>query len=203
MSLRWVGRLAGIVLLAAGLAGCVDARVDIEVTSPTTAKAVMTQVMTTDFYAMIKMNADHSDADKPAGDNEFCAHGKLSENADGSATCIVSEEGPFADINLGNDRPAVTFTPAGPGLVRVALPTAEMKRKIGADQAMDAETRKMIEAFFADHAITLHFSGLEVRDTNMTLSADKASAEQVIPFLDLINGTAALPDELYAVIRVQ
>jgi hypothetical protein len=61
----------------------------------------------------------------------------------------------------------------------------------------------MIEAFFKDHAITLHFAGLEVTDTNMTLSADQKSAEQVIPFLELIAGTADLPDELYAVVRVQ
>jgi hypothetical protein len=35
----------------------------------------------------------------------------------------------------------------------------------------------------------------------MTLAGDGKSAEQVIPFLDLINGTAELPDELYAVVR--
>jgi hypothetical protein len=35
----------------------------------------------------------------------------------------------------------------------------------------------------------------------MTISADKTNAEIKIPFLDLINGTAKLPAELYAVVK--
>jgi hypothetical protein len=202
MGMKLVGRLAGVVLLGLSLAGCIDAKVDIAVTSPTTAKAVMTQVMSADFYAMVKLNAQQAGPDAPTADDEFCAKGALSENPDGSATCVVTEEGPFADLNLGTDQKSVTFASAGPGLVRVALPTADMKREIGADEAMDAETQKMVEAFFTGHAITLRFSGLEVTDTNMTLSADRTAAEQIIPFIDLINGTTALPDELYAVVRV-
>jgi hypothetical protein len=37
----------------------------------------------------------------------------------------------------------------------------------------------------------------------MDLSSDKKSAETVLPFLDLINGTSDLPDELYAVVRAR
>ncbi|WP_375452359.1 hypothetical protein [uncultured Devosia sp.] len=202
MGLQSAGRLAGILVLAAGLAGCLDAKVDIAVTSPTTARAVMTQEMGADFYAMIKTNAAEAKSDT-AADGEFCATGTLTENADGSATCVIIENGPFAELTLGNEKKTVTFTPAGPGLVRVALPTVEMKGEIGVDDAMDEETRQMIEAIFTGHAITLRFSGREVTDTNMALSPDRTAAEQVIPFLDLINGTVALPDELYAVVRVQ
>ncbi|MET3899385.1 hypothetical protein ABIB57_003340 [Devosia sp. UYZn731] len=202
MGLNWAGRLAGVVLLATGLTGCIDAKVDVTVTSMTNAKAVMTQVMAPEFYAMVKTNAAQTGAGAPAED-EFCSKGELTENKDGSATCVLSEEGPFAGLSMGNEKQTITFTPAGPGLVRVALPTADMKSEIGVDDKMDEETRQMIEAFFKDHAITLHFAGLEVTDTNMTLSADKKSAEQMIPFLGLIDGTADLPDELYAVVRVQ
>jgi hypothetical protein len=202
MGLNWAGRLAGIVLLTGGLAGCIDAKVDVTVTSMTTAKAVLTQVMAPEFYAMVKTNAAQAGAEAPAED-EFCAEGVLSENKDGSATCVLAEEGPFATLNMGNEKRTITFTPAGPGLVRVALPTADVKSEIGIDDKMDQETRQMIEAFFKDHSITLHFAGLEVTETNMTLSADKKSAEQVIPFLKLIDGTANLADELYAVVRVQ
>ena len=67
---------------------------------------------------------------------------------------------------------------------------------------MDAETRKMVEAFFTGHAITVRFAGAEVTETNMTRTADGKAAEQVIDFLALINGTADLPEELYAVVRV-
>ena len=203
MGFKLAGRLAGALLLAAGLAGCIDAKVDVDVTSMTTAKAVMTQVMAPDFYAMVKTNAAQADADAPPSDDAFCAQGVLSENQDGSATCVVTEEGPFAALTMGNAKKTITFTPAGDGLVRVAMPTADMKGEIGLDETMDAETQQMVEAFFKNHAITLHFSGLEVTDTNMTLAADRKSAETIIPFLDLIKGTAGLPDEIYAVVRVQ
>lgn len=201
MGLNWAGRLVGIVLLAGSLAGCIDAKVDVTVTSMTSAKAVLTQVMAPEFYAMVKTNAAQAGPEAPAED-EFCAEGVLAENKDGSATCVLTEEGPFATLSMGNEKRTITFTPAGPGLVRVALPTADVKSEIGVDDTMDEETQQMIEAFFKDHAITLHFAGLEVTETNMTLSADKKSAEQVIPFLDLIEGKADLPDELYAVVRV-
>ena len=203
MGLKFAGRLAGAVLLAVGLTGCIDVKVDIDVTSMTTAKATMTQIMGPDFYAMIKMSAEQAGSATTASEDEFCAQGKLTENKDGSATCVIAEEGPFADLSMGNDEQTVTFTPAGPGLVRVALPTADMKTEIGIDDAMDEETKQMVEAFFKGHSITLHFSGLEVTETNMTLSTDRKSAEQVIEFLDLINGSVELPDELYAVVRVQ
>ncbi len=201
MKLTVMGKLAAMLLVSAALAGCIDATVDVAVTSETTAKATMTQVMGADFYAMVKMNAESAEAD---AEDEFCAEGELTENQDGSATCVIVEEGPFADIAKGEDgeEPSMSFTPAGPGLIRVSLPTEEMKSEVGADEAMDAETKQMVEAFFAGHAITVRFSGAEVTETNMTLSADKKSAEQVIDFLELINGTAELPDELFAVVRV-
>lgn len=201
MGLKSIGKLAAMLVLGSALAGCIDAKVEVAVTSPTTAKATMTQVMGADFYTMIKQSMAET-ANDPNAEAEFCDGGTITEHADGSATCLIEEEGPFADLTLGEDETAIAFTSAGPDLVRVSLPTADMKREIGADEAMDAETRQMVEAFFTGHAITVRFSGAEVTETNMTLSADKTSAEQVIPFLDLINGTVELPDELYAVVRV-
>lgn len=199
MTLTAMGKLAATLLVGAALTGCIDAKVDVAVTSETTAKATMTQVMGADFYAMVKMSAESEEA---ASEEEFCAEGELTEHDDGSATCVIVAEGRFADLGMGEDEPSITFTAAGPGLVRVALPTEEMKSEVGADEAMDAETRQMVEAFFAGHAITVRFSGAEVTETNMTLAGDKKSAEQVIDFLELINGTAELPDELFAVVRV-
>ena len=201
MNLKAIGKLTAMLLLGGALAGCIDADVDVVVTSQTTAKATMTQIMGADFYSMVKMNAEQAPADAPT-DDEFCADGDLTENADGTATCVIEEEGPFADLTFGSDEPTVAFAAAGPGLVRVSLAPAQMKSEIGADESMDAETKAMVEAFFKGHAITLRFSGAEVIETNMTLSDDKSSAETKIDFLDLINGTTDLPDELFAVVRV-
>lgn len=197
MSVKFLGKLAASALLAAGLAGCIDVNIDVAITSPTTAKATMTQVMSADVYAMVKMSTEGEGAQEDG----FCAEGTLNENGDGSATCVIVEEGNFADLDLGQDEGGMTFSDAGPGLVRVALPTADIQAELGAEDDMDEETRQMVEAFFEGRTMTIAISGAEVVDTNMTRSADGKRAEQVIPLLDLINGAANLPAEIYAVVR--
>jgi hypothetical protein len=197
MSVKFLGKLAATALLAAGLAGCIDVNIEVAITSPTTAKATMTQVMGADVYAMVKMGAEG----QGASEDSFCAEGELTENADGSATCIITEEGAFADLDLGQDEGGMTFTEAGPGLVRVALPTADMQAELGAEDEMDEETRQMVEAFFEGRTMTIVISGAEIVESNMTISGDKTKAEQVIDMLALINGAADLPEELFAVVR--
>ncbi|SMQ85745.1 hypothetical protein SAMN06295905_3035 [Devosia lucknowensis] len=197
MSVKLLGKLAATALLAAGLSGCIDIDVEVAITSPTTARATMTQVMSADIYAMVKMNAEGQAIDE----DSFCADGDITENADGSATCVMVEEGAFADLDLGQDDGGITFTEAGPGLVRVALPTAQMKAELGAEEQMDEETRQMVEAFFEGRTMTVIISGAEIVESNMTVAGDRRSAEQVIPLLDLINGDVDLPDEVFAVVR--
>ncbi len=197
MSVNLVGKLAATMLLAAGLAGCIDVNIDVAITSPTTARATMTQVMSADVYAMVKMSAE----EQPESEDSFCAEGELTENADGSATCTMVEEGAFADLDLGQDEGGMTFTEAGPGLVRVALPTADLQAELGAEEQMDEDTRQMVEAFFTDRTMTIAISGAEIVESNMTISADRRKAEQVIPLIDLINGEAGLPAEIFAVVR--
>ena len=191
------GKLAGGLVLALGLSGCVDVDIDVALTSASTARATMTQTMSADIYAMAKMGEESAEGDE-AG---FCEEGDLVENADGSATCSIVEEGAFADLDLGQDDGGMRFTDAGPGLVRIALPTADMTSDLGIDDEMDEETRQMVLAFFEGHNITVSFSGAEVTETNMTRAGDGRSASQVISMLDLINGTLELPEELFAVVR--
>ena len=195
-------KLAVVLALGGALTGCIDANVDVQLTSASTAKATTTQIMGADFYAMIKMNADQQAETAEPADDGFCAKGTLSEHKDGSASCVTVEQGAFADLTLGSKQRIVTFAPAGAGLVRVSLPTDKMKDEVGANETMDEETKKMVEAFFAGHALTVKFSGLAVTETNMTLSADKTSAETKIKFLDLLQGTGDLPDEYYAIVQV-
>ena len=126
MILRISGKLAAMLLLGGMLAGCIDADVDVAVTSATTARATMTQTMGAEFYSMLKMDAEQAADGEAANEDEFCADGMLTENADSTATCVMTEEGAFADLKMGNDEPSVVFAAACPGLVRVSLPTAEM-----------------------------------------------------------------------------
>jgi hypothetical protein len=197
MHFKLLGQFAATAALATALTGCIDVSVDVAVTSTETARATMTQTMGADFYAMVKMSAESGESEEDG----FCDEGTLTENADGGATCVMTEEGAFADLDLGQDEGGMTFTAAGPGLVRVALPTADMKAELGADEEMDAETKAMAEAFFTDRTLSVSVSGAEVVETNMTLSSDRKSASQAIPMLDLINGTVELPEELFAVVR--
>ena len=198
MAFKTIAKLGAMLSLGASLAGCIDAKVDIELTGQNTAKTTMTQVMGADFYAMFKMNA--SEGEPATG--EFCSGGTLTENADGGATCIMTEEGTFEQLTAGEESKALIFTPAGPGLVRVALPTADMMGELSSEE-LDAETKQMVEAFFTGHSVTIRIAGAEITETNMKISADKKSAATELPFLDLINGTADLPDELFAVVRAK
>jgi len=198
MKLKTIGGLAGAMALSVGLAGCIDATVDVEVTSETTAQATVTQIMDADFYTMLKSTAE---AEKSG--THFCDDGTLTEAGDGGAICVIASEGRFADLTFGEDQPPVIFTSEGRGLVRVAFSTVEMNDALAADGSLDPETEEMITAFFTGHTITLRVSGKEVVESNMTISGDGKAAEEAIPFADLINGKMDLPDELYAVIRTQ
>ena len=197
MNFNLFGKIAGAIALTVALTGCIDVTMDIEIQNDTTGKATMTSVMGKDFYAMVKAGAESGDT---SGSDDFCKEdeGTLTELPDGSAQCIQIKEGPFADIAEGDDG-GPTFTVVSPGVVRVAFATKEMSSEVS-EGAQDEETKAMLAAFFEGHFLTMKIGGKKVTDTNMTLAADGMSAETKIPFLDLINGTAELPDEYYAVV---
>lgn len=198
MKLALIGRIGGVLALTLGLAGCIDMTEDLTVTSETTAKAVMTMTMGADIYAMMKA-ANTSDT---KAEDKFCAKEEetLTENADGSATCVSTSEGEFDALAFDEGGSKPTFTSAGPGLVRVSVPTKDMMGDLGKES--DPQSAAMMKQMFEGHFLTLRFGGTEVTDTNMTLSDDHTSAEMKIPFLDLLSGTAQLPEELYAVVKV-
>jgi hypothetical protein len=196
MKLSLIGRIAGALGLTLALAGCIDMTQDLTVTSATTAKAVMTMTMGADIYGMVKA-ANTSDT---KAEDKFCAkEGEtLTENADGSATCTSSSEGTFEELKFDEGGSKPVFTAQADGSVRVAIPTTDMMGDMGKET--DPQTQEMMKQMFENHFITLRVGGSEVTDTNMTLSDDHKTAEIKIAFTDLINGTAKLPEELYAVV---
>lgn len=199
MNFSTLARIGGVLALTLGLAACVDMTQDLTVTSDTTAKATMTMTMGADIYSMMKA-ADTKDA-KP--EDKFCGkeNEELTENADGTATCVSTTEGTFADLAFDEGGSKPTFTVVSPGLVRVAVPTKDMMGNLGKSDEQDEQTKAMMQQMFDGHFLTLRFSGVEVTDTNMTLSDDHTAAEMKIAFTDLLNGTAELPEELYAVVK--
>jgi hypothetical protein len=197
MTFKSVSRLAGVLALTLGLAGCMDVTMEIDVLTETTGKSTTTSVMGADIYAMMKSGAGSDDSS-----SDFCKEegATLTENADGSATCVLINEGPFADLNEGDAKDdGAKFEVISPGVVRVAFTTEQMKGELGTEE-QDAETKAMMAQFFEGHAITIRIKGKEILDTNMTKSGN--AAEVVIPFLDLINGAVDLPAELYATVKV-
>ena len=191
MKFKLLSRIGGIVVLAAGLAGCIDVDMEIAVLDETTARATTTSTMGADFYAMAKAGMAGSEE----GEDGFCQEegSVLTENADGSATCVLVEEGAFTELEVGEGEDGAKFEVVSPGVVRVSLNTEDIKSEVGAAE-QDEETKQMMQAFF---------SGVEVTETNMTRTDDGKAAEIVIPFLDLINGTLELPEELYATVRTR
>ncbi len=198
MKIALIGRIAGALGLTLALTGCIDMTQDLTVTSTTTAKAVMTMTMGSDIYAMVKAS---NASDSTKAEDKFCAKEgeELTENADGSATCTSTEEGSFTDLKFDEGGSKPVFTAQADGTVRVAIPTKDMMGEMGKED--DPQTKEMMKQLFENHFLTLKIGGSEVIDTNMTLADDKKSAETKIAFMDLINGTAQLPEELYAVVQ--
>ncbi|RYE07284.1 MAG: hypothetical protein EOP22_18425 [Hyphomicrobiales bacterium] len=196
MNFSTIGKLAGVLALTVGLAGCVDMTQDLKITSATTALATITTTMSADIYPMIKAGAAGEDADP------FCEEegSTLTENADGSATCVMVSEGNFADLKFDEDDSSSkpTFTANPDGTVRVAVQTEGMIGELGAEQ--DAQTKAMMQQMFEGRFLTLRFGGSQVIETNMD-DVGGGYAEKKMAFLDLINGTIELPEELYAVVR--
>jgi len=209
MNFKILGRIAGVLAITAGLAGCMDVNAEIEVLSATTGKATTSMTIGADFYPMIKqMAADPSNKSEP-----FCGKEgeQLTENADGSATCVTTKEGELATLTAdadGSPSEDASFTEVSPGVIKVVFKTSEMKSQVaegasggqGADEAQSAQAMAMIKPYFEGHKISITIKGKKITETNMTASADGTSATTEIPFNDLLDGKATVPDELYAIV---
>jgi hypothetical protein len=201
MTLKTIARLASVLMLSAGLAGCMDVTAEIEVQSETTGKATTIMTMGAEFYPMIKQAAAAGGEEAAASADAFCAEegDVLTENADGSATCTSVKEGTLAEITADAEGPNedTTFTVVSPGVVRVSFKTSEMSGQV--TEGQDEQTAQMMKAYFEGHNATIRIKGKKIIETNMTKIGDN-TAETVIPFTDLLDGKADLPDELFAVV---
>lgn len=203
MTLKTISRLAGILLLSAGLAGCMDVTAEVDVLSETTGKTTTTMTVGAEFYPMIKQMAEAGGEGADSSD-AFCKEegDVLTENADGSGTCTSVKEGELTTLT-GGDGPNsdTSFTVVSPGVVRVAFKTNEMTNQIseGAGGEQDAQTKAMMKTYFEGHNVTIRIKGKRITETNMTKVGDNA-AETVLSFTELLDGTANLPEELFAVV---
>ncbi len=204
MTLKTVSRLAGILLLSAGLAGCMDVSAEIDVLSETTGKTTMVMTVGPEFFPMIKQMAEAGGEGADSSD-AFCKEegDVLTENADGSGTCTSVKEGDLTTLTADGDGPSSdsSITVVSPGVVSVAFKTNEMTSQIseGAGGEQDAQTKAMMKTYFEGHTATLRVKGKRITETNMTKVGDNA-AEVVLNFTELLDGTANLPEEFFAVV---
>jgi hypothetical protein len=178
-----------------GLAGCIDMTNDIYITSSTTAKATITSTMGADIYAMVKAGGNQ-------GDDPFCqGEGEtLTENADGSGTCVAVSEGDFTQLKFDDAGSKPTIVSQADGTVRIGIPTKDMMGDLGTED--DPQTAEMLKQMFEGRFLTIRFGGAAIVESNMDAAADSAQYVEIkIPFVELMDGTAVLPEELYAVIR--
>lgn len=186
-------RAAGACVLAVGLAGCIDATIEIQAVDDENGIGTTTMAMDRQFY---DMSIEQSDEPFCPDDGELT----LTETV---ATCVSIKQGAYADLidNPDPDEPVPTVVALGDGTVRVTFPTASMAEGMAEDD-MDADTMTMMQGIFSGKFMTLKASGGQVLDTNMVTAEDGLSASLKIPFLDLMTGEANVPDEAYAVIRL-
>ncbi len=102
MKLFTLGKIAGALAVTIALAGCVDMTEEVNVTSDTTAKTTMTMTMAADIYAMMK-SADAASQDGGGTTEKFCTKPgeQLTENKDGTATCIAPRKARLPTSLLG------------------------------------------------------------------------------------------------------
>ena len=202
MSFKTLGRLAGVLAITAGLAACVDVEAEIEVLSETRGKTTTTMTMSGEIYPMLKEMAA-SGGDK----TDFCTDegDVLTENADGSATCLSVKEGDLAKLTKGEDgdNDDTSFTVVSPGVVRVTFKTGDLTSDItkGSDGASEAEMAQgmaMIRPYFADRTIKIRVKGKRIVESNMNVSGN--TAETTLQWIDLLDGKADVPAEIYAVV---
>lgn len=193
MRITTIARAAGIVMLGAGLAGCVDVEMDINVLTAETARGTMTMTIDKSMYDM--MNAQEG------ASTDFCEDGEIIEE-ETVVKCVDVEEGAFEELLFGDDSDEAkpTIVAQDNGQVRVSFPTSDLTEEItGGDD--DPQSQAMMAAMFEDNVMVLKVSGGPIVETNMELAADGMSASLTIPFLELINGTADLPKKAYAVVQ--
>jgi hypothetical protein len=186
-------KIAGALALTLSLTGCLDMTNDIYVTSSTTARATITSTMGAEIYGMVKAGGDN--------DEPFCSEqgATLTENADGSATCVDVSEGNFADLDFDDGGSKPMFTSNPDGTVRIAIPTKDMMTDLSGD---DPETAAMMKQLFEGRFLTIRFGGSQIVESNMERAPDSGQyVETKISFIELMDGTAKLPAELYAVVR--
>jgi hypothetical protein len=192
MMISKIVQATGALLFAGALAGCVDVNMDMKIVDEENGIVVTEFSMDREFY----------DMSQKQGGGTFCEDDGVFEITDTVASCTTTKEGTFAELlEEAEGEPAPTITSVGPGLVRVAYPTASLAEEMKEDES-DAESMAMMVEFFEGHTITLSVSGGEITDTNMVISKDGQSASLVIPFLDMIMGKADLPAESYAVVKL-
>jgi hypothetical protein len=181
---RWA-RAALLLVLPLFLAACVDAKVDVAVTSATTARVAVSQTLGGETRALLALRPEADPARRRF--DEFCHAG----------TCT------FRQIAGGRgSTPGLVFTTVAPNLVQVSVPTAAIRREILHQLPSGNEAAAMQRTLFTRRNLTLRIAGGFVIRSNMEIAEDGAAAEQAIPLLRLIDADSTLPEEFFAVVRV-
>ncbi len=195
MKISNIAKAAAALLITAGLAGCFDIKFDVAVLD--TDKASVT-IETTLPKELVNL------ADIESGNSEFCdPENELIEN-ETSFTCIEKIEGTFAEVFEAGDpnEPKPTIEIVGPRQVKVSFPAGTLKETMSGQTGDDEQALAMMKQMFAGHAITIRIGGGKIIDTNMTKNDAGDTAEYVLPFSDIIEGVADIPEQVYAVVQL-
>jgi hypothetical protein len=191
-----IARLAGILALGSVLCGFMSYDVEIAVQSETEARQTVTVAVDAEIKALL------AQAELLYGpEAAWCGEGELADTADGGSTCVTVSQGSLAELTA-EEQGALVYSATGNGEVRVAFFPAILAELTGLTE-LAAEAAPPAEAPVGGTAITLRVVGRDIVETNLASVVGNTTAEQVVTVFDLIQGGAALPNEFYAVVRVQ
>jgi hypothetical protein len=188
-------KAAAALLVVAGLGGCFDLDMEVEIVGADKALGRVLTTLPKDFVDL---------ADLQSGNSDFCGEGSEILETDEAYTCMETYEGDFATLFPADkdDETVPTIEIVGPGLARISFPTADMRANLAGSSGNDADAIAMMAPMFEGHTITLRVIGRKILDTNMVKAADGRSAELSIPLMGLLTGEIEIPDEAYAVVQI-
>ncbi|MBU1176042.1 MAG: hypothetical protein KKH72_11625 [Alphaproteobacteria bacterium] len=196
MKYAYVLKAAAALLFATGLAGCFDVKFDVAVLDTDKASVVISTTVPKELVDLAEIES---------GTSEFCKPEDELIEGEADYTCVSKVEGTFAEVFEAGDpgEPQPTIETVGPRQFKVSFPAGSLQEDMSGQAGGDAEALEMMKQMFEGHAITIRVSGGTIIDTNMTKNEAGDAAETVLPFIAIIEGTADIPDVVYAVVELK
>lgn len=183
------------ILFILPLAACFDVDMSIAFKDENNAEGTMVMKASPEFYAMMSSSGE-----------DFCGEdGEEAANEDGSHTCTETFTGTIDEILNDPDMgDGLTIERRDGGQIYVAFDLGDLTEEVAPPEEVGAEAeemKKMMQAAFVGHKISINVSGAEIIETNGAVSEDGKTASFEIPLENLIEQTEPLPESFNVLLQ--